>query len=305
MRFLSSLALLGGFACPLACGSSPDTSNGASLDASSGAAGADNTGGGAGGVVGSSGSAGTSAQTGGGAGVSAAGSGGSAAAVDAATTAEASSTAEAGSDSSVNVAGKQVLMIGLSTGQPTPGDTIMMNRLKGRGINVSLIADTAITAAAMMNKDLIILSSSEESFNVLTKVRDIAIPVVCMEDGSMPDMMMASARGHDNGSSAVKIVADVPLSAGLMGTVTIAMNPPMPADLGWGIVGPKAIVAATTVDDPTHAAVYGYATGEDMVGMKAPARRVGYAVREALAAHLTEDGLKIFDATVDWALGAK
>jgi len=32
---------------------------------------------------------------------------------------------------------------------------------------------------------------------------------------------------------------------------------------------------------------------------------VGYAVREALAAHFTEDGLKLFDATVDWALGAK
>jgi hypothetical protein len=219
---------------------------------------------------------------------------------------EASSTAEAGgSDASVSIAGKKVLMVGLSSGQATPGDTIMMNRLKGRGLDVTLVADTAITPAALMNKDLVILSSSEESFNVLTKVRDVAIPVLCMEDGSFPDMMMASARGHDNGSSAVKIVLDVPLSAGLTGTVTIAMNPPMPADLGWGIVGPKAIVAATTVSDATHAAVFGYATGDDMVGMKAPARRVGYAVREALAAHFTEDGLKIFDAAVDWAFSAK
>jgi hypothetical protein len=241
----------------------------------------------------------------GGGGINAAGSGGASTVPDAGAMPEASAVAEAGSDATVSVAGKQVLMIGLTSGQATPGDTIMINRLKGRGLTVTLIADTAITPTALMNKDLIILSSSEESFNVTTKVRDVATPVLCMEDGSFPDMAMGSARGHDNGSSAVKIVMNGPLSAGLMGTVTISMNPPQPADLGWAIVGPKAIVAATTVGDPTHAAVFGYATGDDMVGIKAPGRRVGYAVREALAAHFTEDGLKLFDAAVDWALGAK
>jgi hypothetical protein len=242
---------------------------------------------------------------GGGAGTSGAGSGGTPSAPDAGPLPEASAIPEAGSEASVSIGGKKVVMIGLTSGQATPGDTIMINRLKGRGLDVTLIADTAITPAALMNKDLIILSSSEESFNVTTKVRDVVIPVLCMEDGSFPAMMMASARGHDNGSSAVKIVMNVPLSAGLTGTVTISMNPPQPADLGWGVVGPKAIVAATPVGDATHAALFGYATGDDMVGMKAPARRVGYAVREALAAHFTEDGLKLFDAAVDWSLGAK
>jgi hypothetical protein len=91
-----------------------------------------------------------------------------------------------------------------------------------------------------------------------------------------------------------------PLAAGLSGTVTIST---VPGELGWGVPGPKAIVVATMPDNPAHIALFGYAAGDQMVGMTAPARRVGYAIRETLASNLSADGLKLFDAAVTWALG--
>ena len=121
----------------------------------------------------------------------------------------------------------------------------------------------------------------------------------------MPDMKMVSMRDHTNGTSMIKMVGSHPLTAGLTGTVTIADNPPMPADMGWGLVGPKAIVAATMVADANQAALFGYQTGDDMIGMVAPARRVGFCEREAIAAHMSPDGLKLFDSAIDWALGLK
>jgi hypothetical protein len=212
---------------------------------------------------------------------------------------------DAGVDGAVAVQNKQILMVGLTSGKASLGDTIMIDHLEMRGFKVTLVADTVVTAAMTAGKDLVLISSSEESGNLTTKLRDVAVPVVCMEDGSLPDMKMVSMRNHTNGQSMVKMVGMHPLTDGLSGTITIANNPPAPADLGWGLVGPKAIVAATTVADGTQAALFGYQTGDDMVGMVAPARRVGFCAREAIASHFSPDGLKIFDSAVDWALGLK
>ena len=37
-----------------------------------------------------------------------------------------------------------------------------------------------------------------------------------------------------------------------------------------------------------------------MVGMTAPARRAGFAIREDLAANLSTEGTKLFDSIVAW-----
>jgi hypothetical protein len=73
--------------------------------------------------------------------------------------------------------------------------------------------------------------------------------------------------------------------------------------MGWGSVGPKALVAATITAHPEQAALFGYEKGDDMLGLTAPARRVGFAAREDVASHFTEQGLEVFDAAVDWTLG--
>jgi hypothetical protein len=54
--------------------------------------------------------------------------------------------------------------------------------------------------------------------------------------------------------------------------------------------------------DSTRAALFAFPSGAEMVGLVAPAPRVGFAIRETAAANLTSDGLALFDAAVTFAL---
>ena len=73
-------------------------------------------------------------------------------------------------------------------------------------------------------------------------------------------------------------------------------------DFGWGIPGPAALRGATVAGDPNRFAIFGYDTGAQMVGMVAPAKRAAFAIRETLAANLSSDGSKLFDALLNWVL---
>jgi hypothetical protein len=233
-------------------------------------------------------------------GVAGSGQGGDAGMSTSAGTAGSAGMAGSGGVSGV---GRHLLMVGLSTGKPSAGDTIMINRLQGRGFEVMLVADTQVTAAAADGKDLILISSSEESGNLGTKLRDVTLPILCMEDGSFADMKMASARGHGTATTSLDFVSGTPLFAGSSGAVTIATPHTDADDMGWGTIGGKAIVAATMPQHPEQAALFGYEKGQDMVGMTAPARRVGFAAREPVASRLSDQGLQVFDAAINWLLG--
>ena len=89
------------------------------------------------------------------------------------------------------------------------------------------------------------------------------------------------------------------LAGGLGGSVTISATP---AELGWARPAASAVNAATMADDPMQAMLFGYPAGAAMPGLVAPARRVGFAIRETAAANLTDDGLALFDAAVTYAL---
>jgi hypothetical protein len=200
--------------------------------------------------------------------------------------------------------GLKAIMIG-APGAMTPGDKVMSDRLKARGFVVTLVSDAAVTTAQAAMFDLVVISSSAESAPLGTKVRDVTIPVVSIENGEYgPMRMTGTTRATDwdqtMGQTSVRITMPAhPLAAGLSGLVTISSAP---GELGWGVPGPAAVIIAEMADSPTHKVIFGYLAGAQMVGGTAPARRVGYAVREALAANLTADGLKLFDAAVTWAL---
>lgn len=189
---------------------------------------------------------------------------------------------------------------------PTPGDAIMRGRLESRGATVSVISDVAVTAAAVADQDLIVISSSAESGPLGTKIRDVALPVVCIENGAFPTMgfsgtQLATDYGSTFNQTAVNVVPSDALAFAALpaGSVTISS---VPAELGWAVPATSAVVGATMADNPAHIALFGYATGSPMVGLVAPARRVGFAIREIAAAHLTADGVALFDAAVTFAL---
>jgi hypothetical protein len=51
--------------------------------------------------------------------------------------------------------------------------------------------------------------------------------------------------------------------------------------------------------------VFGYQVGSPMVGLAAPARRVGLFIDSRAATSLTADGAALYDAAVRWAAGVR
>ena len=195
------------------------------------------------------------------------------------------------------------MVVGLPTAVPTAGDTVMAGRLKALGFAVTFASDKTASATSVAGADLIVISSSAESGNLGTRLRDVAIPVFCVENGQYPNQgMTAAGVGTGEGSvlaqTAVTITAGAsPLAGGLTGNVTISSKA---GELGWGAPPAGATVAATVVGQTNHAAIFGFAKGDQMVGMTAPARRAGFAIREDLAANFSTEGMKLFDSIVAW-----
>ncbi len=190
-----------------------------------------------------------------------------------------------------------------SKGTPTPGDMLMIGRIMAHGFQtVTPVTDAAVTAQSVAGADLVVISSSAESGPLQSKLRDIAIPCMVIEDAEFSKMGMAMSGDHDSGVSAVTIV---PAGSALIGTatgmVTIAAKA---GELGWaaGTNAATVVIGATMPGNTAHAAIFGYPKGAMMSGMAAPARRAGFAIREALAAGLNADGIKLFDSILEWVL---
>jgi hypothetical protein len=95
-----------------------------------------------------------------------------------------------------------------------------------------------------------------------------------------------------------------PLAAGFPnGLVTTTTADPANADAYSEGQPTGAHIVATIADDPTQAVIYYYEKGDkgfnDFV---MPARRVFFFFGDNTATFATADGLKLFDAAVDWAL---
>jgi hypothetical protein len=196
-------------------------------------------------------------------------------------------------------------MVVLPNAIPTAGDKVMAARLTAHGFKVTFVGDKTVTATTVAGAALVVISSSAESGNLGTRLKDIPIPIFCIENGQYPNQgMTPTGVGTGEGSvftqTQVAIVdPNSPLAGGLSGSVTISSKS---GELGWGAPPASAMVVATVVGQATHAAIFGYAKGDQMVGMTAPARRAGYAIREDLAASLVGDGVKLFDSILTWVV---
>jgi hypothetical protein len=194
--------------------------------------------------------------------------------------------------------GKATLVI-TGKGQPTPGDLVMIERIKAYGFEpVVTITDALANADAVMGSALVVISSSAESAPLDDRLKDIPIPVLCIEDAEFTKMGMASSGDHDAGITQLVISPGAGALVGnVTGTITISTKA---GELGWATPAPAALIGATMPGAAGHAVVFGYDQGAQMATMTAPARRAGVAIREGLAANLNADGLKLFDAILAW-----
>ncbi len=188
-----------------------------------------------------------------------------------------------------------------------PADGAVKNRLEGLGYVVEVLSQGAAQSSDAAGKAIVVVSSTVQSSQVGSKFRDVAVPFVTWEAWLYDDMKMTGTGKNVNyGRITDQDYLDVtgpghPLAAGLSGLVSIV---PGTTVLRWGVPGAAAEVAAVAEGDPGKALIFGYRAGMPMVGLTAPARRVGLPFADDSAAILNADGWALFDAAVAWAVEA-
>ncbi len=161
--------------------------------------------------------------------------------------------------------------------------------------------------------DIIYQSSSILADTLLAHamLRDVHQPIVSSEDNYYPYLMISDSTedehfGDIESDGFIKVVnPDHFIAAGLTDYVQVIFDEGW---VSWGTPKGDAEIIAMYPGCDDKALIFCYDKGDEMNnGYKAPARRVGhffthtkYTVR-----NLTEDGWKMFAASVLWALNAE
>lgn len=191
---------------------------------------------------------------------------------------------------------------------PNASEAALIQRLVKTGLVVTPIDDDAAVPSDINDRALILVASTSGSGNI-TKYRDVPVPIINWEWAAYDGLGMAEADGGtiDNSETQIDIVdATHPLAAGLpKGLRTIF--PAAAAQMAAGEPVPSAKIVAVAADGSGRAVLFGFEKGallsEAVVpGLKAPARRVGIFLGGDTFSGLNADGLKIFDAAVNWAM---
>lgn len=94
-------------------------------------------------------------------------------------------------------------------------------------------------------------------------------------------------------------MAGHPLAAGLTGAITVVS---MGSPLVWGNPAAAAEKVATFQAMNNKVAIFGYPKGAMMTAGTAAARRVGFFATDVASSRLTDNGKKLLDAAIRWAL---
>jgi hypothetical protein len=198
--------------------------------------------------------------------------------------------------------GTALLVVGETT--LAPGDKQLKASLMRLGFAVVARDGQAAVANDAIGRSLVVISGSAWSDDVGAKFRDVPVPVVVFDCAVFGPMKLTGTKeGTDFDSvddQRLMIVDDThPLAGGLSGLVTVASAP---LQISWGLPSSSAIKVATVVNQPNHFTVFGYTEGSAMVGMTAPARRVGAFVRFPDQTSYAESGLLLFEAAALWSI---
>ena len=183
-------------------------------------------------------------------------------------------------------------------------DTMIKERLEAAGFEVTVVQAPSSVTADANGKAIVLVSATVASADVAAKFRNSPAPVLMWEQAVQDDFGMTGNAGTDHatlaGQTDLQIVDSAhPLAAGLSGVVTIS-NVPEP--FSWGLPVAGAIKVAQIVDDPTKFPLYAYDAGAPMFGgFVAPAKRVMLPMGDITFESMTENGLRLFDAAVNWA----
>jgi multiple sugar transport system substrate-binding protein len=169
---------------------------------------------------------------------------------------------------------------------------------------VDQISEAVVTEASGAGKAAVIITASCSVMGVGTKFKDTLTPVMLLEPNLLDLYGLTGANAGQRGTVAtqtqVTIVGEAtsPLVAGLSGNVSVYNAA---YRMVYGVPSDQAIKVATIVNQPTQLAIFAYPAGAAMVTGVAPAKRLSFFAHNNTAAmNITENGLKLLDAAVEW-----
>lgn len=186
------------------------------------------------------------------------------------------------------------------------GDRAVRDRLAGQGYDVIVVDDNASNTADADGKELVIISSTSNSGAVGVKFRDVNVPVVTWEVALYDDMKMTDNGNNDSGTGSDNDVnirnSSHPLAAGFANGSRQISNSNQ--SLTWGNPNNNADIIAILGNNQNRATIFSFETGRTMEdSFAAPARRVGFFFTDDTAASINNNGWRLFDAAVSWAVG--
>lgn len=179
-------------------------------------------------------------------------------------------------------------------------------RLESLGYSVRVI-DQAAPETDAKGADLILISATVSSNKLAGKYRTTTTPVVTWEPYMLPHLGMAGKK--ENGDFGTKererwlwvVNTPHPASGGLApGQINVqSKNVPM----GWGKPGLGASIIATFPGEPDHAAAFVYEKGALMdYENVAPGKRGFIFIDTAAFGDMNDQGVKVFDGMIRWAV---
>ena len=186
-------------------------------------------------------------------------------------------------------------------------DQAAFDRLTALGFSVTAIDDNLSDPADATGQQLIVISSTVGSGNIGTKHTATAVPILDWEPALFDELGIQAnnANGVTIAGTRVQIVdASHPLAGGLPAGVVVFFN------AAGGLASADAPVAGASIVarevGGTRPVIVGVEKGAALNPVRiatAPARRVGFPLDNDSFARLTDDGLTLFDAAINWAAG--
>ncbi len=181
------------------------------------------------------------------------------------------------------------------------GDVTLKSHLMSQGYVVTVIDQYQVNSSSANGYDLVFISSTIASNNIGNAFTYTTVPVIVAEAYLFDDMYMASNWGNYSYTSQIVITdPSHPIAAGCSGTEEVYTSN---KQVGWAVPSSSAYKIGRRNNSSSKYMLFAYEAGASMVGLNAPARRVGFFTRDNTANYFTTKGWMLFDGAIEWALG--